>query len=310
MITLILLIVVAVLLLLGAHWLFAAAGEREGQESAAQRVGDVDAGESVDELAGLRNLQDIRNPVTRYLCHQFWGAGIDVAPRTANLLMLVLAAVVSLFLLINPLLGLVIALAIVLGGYLFLTQRVAARRRQIADQLPDFLEYMQRSLTAGNTLEEALQSAALESSEPIRSVFMSVARQVRLGATVEDTLVEAADVHNLRALHILAMAATVNRRFGGSMRRVIKSLIDAIRRQEAATRELKALTGETRFSAWVVAAIPIAIAAVFYFLNPGYYEPMLASTGGRITLAVAVGLQVLGIVIIWRMVASLRDAAL
>lgn len=169
---------------------------------------------------------------------------------------------------------------------------------------------MQRSLTAGNTLEEALQSAALESSEPIRSVFMSVARQVRLGATVEATLREAGKVHDLRALHILALSATVNRRFGGSMRRVIKSLIDAIRRQEAASRELKALTGETRFSAWIVAAIPIALAGVFYVINPGYYQPMLASIGGRIALGVAVGLQVLGIFLIWRMLASLRDAAL
>lgn len=306
----VILVAVALLLVVGAYWVFAAAGERESQESAEQRVGDIDFGESVDQLAGLRNLQDIRNPVTRHICYQFWGAGVDVSPRTANLLMIVLAAVVLLFLLISPLVGLAVALAIVLGGYLLLKQRVAARRRQIADQLPDFLEYMQRSLTAGNTLEEALQSAALESNEPIRSVFMSVARQVRHGASVEDTLVEAADVHNLRALHILAMAATVNRRFGGSMRRVIKSLIDAIRRQEAASRELKALTGETRFSAWVVAAIPIGIAVIFYLLNPGYYEPMLASTGGRITLAVAVGLQLLGIFIIWRMVASLRDAAL
>lgn len=304
------LIVMAVLLVIGAHWLFAAAGDTEEQETVAQRVGGMESEDSIDELAGLRNLQSIRNPLTRSICYQFWGAGIDLAPNTANLVMLVLAAIVLLFLLINPLVGLALALAVVLGGYLLLKQRIAARRRQIAEQLPDFLEYMQRSLTAGNTLEEALQSAALESNEPVRSVFMSVARQVRLGATLETTLGEAAEVHGLRALHILALSATVNRRFGGSMRRVIKSLIDAIRRQDAATRELKALTGETRFSAWVVAAIPIVIAGAFYLMNPGYYEPMLASTGGRIALGVALGLQVLGIFIIWRMVASLRDAAL
>lgn len=304
--------VATLLLIAGAVLLFARAGARATEESAAGRVAQGGAGDSVsvDELAGLRNLQEIRNPVTRHLCHQFWGAGIDLAPGTANLVLIALAVVALLFMLLSPLIGLVFALAVVLGGYLLLKQRVAARRRQIADQLPDYLEYVLRTLTAGNTLEEALQAAALESNEPVRSLFMSVSRQVKLGATVEGTLAEAGDVHNLRALHILAMSATVNRRFGGSMRRVIKSLIDAIRRQDAATRELKALTGETRFSAWVVAAIPIAIAGAFYLLNPGYYDEMLASTGGRIALGVAVGLQILGIVIIWRMVASLRDAAL
>lgn len=304
------LVLVALLLVAGAVWLFATAGARADEESMAERVGQSSSGEFMDELAGLQHLQSIRNPVTRHICHQFWGAGIDLAPRTANAVLIALAVIVVLLMLISPLVGLVFALAVVVGGYLMLKQRVAARRRQIADQLPDYLEYVLRSLTAGNTLEEALQSAALESSEPTRSLFMSVARQVRLGATVEGTLSEAGEIHNLRALHILAMSATVNRRFGGSMRRVIKSLIDAIRRQDAATRELKALTGETRFSAWVVAAIPIAIAGVFYLLNPGYYDEMLATTGGRVALVIAVGLQVLGIFIIWRMVASLRDAAL
>ena len=51
--------------------------------------------------------------------------------------------------------------------------------------------YLVRALTAGNTLEEGLYSAAQESDEPIRGVFLSVSRQVRLGASGEETLAEA-----------------------------------------------------------------------------------------------------------------------
>lgn len=302
--------VLALLLMAGGLWLLASARLRAGEEALAERVGQLGAGEFVDELAGLHHLRRIRNPVTRYICHQFWGAGIDMAPGTANTLLIVVATAFLVLMLVSPLIGAAFLVAVILGGYLLLKQRIAARRRRIAEQLPDYLEYVLRSLTAGNTLEEALQSAAMESTEPARSLFLSVARQVRLGATVEGTLAEAGDVHKLRALHILAMAARVNRRFGGSMRRVIKSLIGAIRRQDAATRELKALTGETRFSAWVVAAIPIGISALFYAVNPGYYDDMLASGGGRFAIGLAVALQLVGMIIIWRMVASLRDAAL
>lgn len=297
----------ALLLFAAAVWIFARARGKESKENLAERIGQLSSGEVIDELAGLRNLQRIRNPVTRAICHRLWGAGIDVKPGTANTLVIGFVLISLLLLLLDPLLGLALPLSVVVLGYLFVQQRVNAKRRRIIEQMPDYLEYVMRSLTAGNTLEEGLQSAALESSDPIRSLFLSVSRQVRLGATVESTLAEAASVHNLRALHILALSARVNRRFGGSMRRVVKSLINTIRRQDAAVRELKALTGETRFSAWIVAAIPIAISGFFYFLNPEYYTDMLAGSGGRFALVIAVALQALGIFIIWRMVASLRE---
>lgn len=116
--------VIALLLAIAAYWFWTRARVGEGQEAAAERVGSVASGESIDELAGLRNLQEIRNPITRNLCYQFWAAGIDLAPRTANLLMLVLAAIVVLFLVIDPLVGVLLALAIVAGGYLLIKQRV------------------------------------------------------------------------------------------------------------------------------------------------------------------------------------------
>ena len=301
------LITLTLVLLALALVMVARAQAKQSEEGFAERVGQSGTGEVVDELAGLRNLQRIRNPVTRDICHRFWGAGIDLSPSNANILMAIFIVVFVLLLLTDPVLAVSLAVSVVAIGYLFLQQRVNARRRKILDQLPDFLEYVMRSLTAGNTLEEALQSAALESQDPIRGLFLSVSRQVRLGATVEGTLSEAADIHDLRALHIMAMSARVNRRFGGSMRRVVKSLVTTIRRQDAAVRELKALTGETRFSAWVVAAIPIAISGFFYFLNPGYYTDMLDSGGGKFSIGLALFLQALGIFIIWRMIATMRD---
>ena len=287
-----------------------AARARGGEEEFAERIGQTATGELVDELAGLRNLQKIRNPVTRYICHRFWGAGFDLQPNGAYGLLGGFAIFSVLIMLIEPLAGVVLIVAAAGLVHLFLLQRVNARRRKILDQMPEFLEYVMRSLTAGDTLEESIMSAALENQDPIRSLFLSVSRQVRLGATIETTLAEAAAVQQVRALHILAMSARVNRRFGGSMRRVVKSLINTIRTQDAAYRELKALTGETRVSAWVVAAMPIAISGFFYFSNPGYYVDMLAGPVGKGFILFALGLQVLGIFIIWRMLAGIREANL
>lgn len=300
-------VIVAVLMVAGAFLLFARAGQVAERETLIERVGGGDGANAQDELSGMRQLRRVRNPLLRALCRQCWSAGLEIEPGRVALLVggwLVLTLLAAIA--VGPL-GLLLGAVVAIVAVLFLAQRRRARRRKINAQLPNYLGYLVRALTAGNTLEEGLYSAAMESDDPIRSVFLSVSRQVRLGASVEDILGETARVHDLRALHILAMSARVNRRYGGSMRRVIASLIDTIRQQEAAARELKALTGETRFSAYVVAAIPIAISVFFYLQNPGYYATMLQSSGGRMAIVLALLLEAVGLFIIWRMMSRLME---
>lgn len=187
------------------------------------------------------------------------------------------------------------------GAWLWLMNRIAKRRAKILEQLPDFVEHMVRALAAGNSLEEALYSATADAEQPIRGLFLSVARQVRLGAPIEDVLDEAALIHDVNDVRVMAMAARVNRRYGGSLRRIFKSLVQAIRERDAAARELRALTAETRFSAVVLAVVPIGLSLYILSQNPDYYVDMWNQSTGRILLLLSVFLQASGVMVIWRM---------
>ena len=176
-------------------------------------------------------------------------------------------------------------------------------------QLPGFLESGLRVLQAGNTLEESLALAAVESPEPLKPLFQSVGRQVRLGAPLDQVLAEMADIHRIRDIKVIALAASINRKYGGSLRNVFRSLITAIRSRDAAARELRALTAETRFSAVVLAVIPALLTVYIYFQSQEYYVSMWATTGGRITLILGVALQVIGVFVIYRMMAATEDNA-
>ncbi len=196
----------------------------------------------------------------------------------------------------------VVAFAILAcGAWLWLMNRIAKRRAKILEQLPDFVEHMVRALAAGNSLEEALYSATADAEQPIRGLFLSVARQVRLGAPIEDVLDEAALIHDVNDVRVMAMAARVNRRYGGSLRRIFKSLVQAIRERDAAARELRALTAETRFSAVVLAVVPIGLSLYILSQNPDYYVDMWNQSTGRILLLLSVFLQASGVMVIWRM---------
>lgn len=235
----------------------------------------------------------------------FWQAGIELTPQRW-------AAMGALNLLLPLLIGLrfsawiavLVALLFPFAVWLYLRQRIAARGPRIASQLPAFLEHMQRALLAGNSFEHAFSSAAKEAPEPLRPLVEQVARQVGLGASIEDALNDAALISRRRELATLALAAQVNRRYGGSPRAMLGSITQLIRQQENASRELRALTAETRFSALVLAVIPTGICAFIFLKNPGFYGDMWASPSGRATLIGAFVWQCCGVIALWRMIRS------
>lgn len=285
-----------------ALWLLARAGRREKQEDVLLRLRAGD-----DPQLSLP-MDEVETEWLRPICHFVWRSGSDASPRSIGLgLAVILVLAVLLPLALGFFTGVVALAVLLLFGYALLQRQGARRRARILEQLPDFLEAAMRVLGAGNTLEEALQATANDSQDPIRTLFQRVSRQVRLGAPIDEVLSRYADLYALRDLKVLALAASINRRYGGSMRNVIRSLVQSIRNRELAVRELRALTAETRFSAIVLALVPIGMTLYILARNPAYYAEMWASTGGRITLFVTAGLQAAGVYTLWHMLRSVED---
>jgi Flp pilus assembly protein TadB len=199
--------------------------------------------------------------------------------------------------------GILVMSALVL--WLVLARRAALRRGKIMEQLPEFLEGVVRVLSAGNTLDEAFAVAARESMDPVRSLFLSVSRQVQLGAPMDQVLAAVAKRERMRDIGVMSLAVAVNRRYGGGLRAVFRGLIGAVRQRGTAARELRALTAETRFSAMVLAIVSLGLFVYIYLSNPHYYDAMRATIGGRVALYASVGMLVMGTVVIWRMIAGI-----
>ena len=256
----------------------------------------------------LSRAKPIANPLLRFVTDLLTRSGNNIEPeRVGRGLLIAAAAAPLLLLLLGPLAGLLAVGLAVVAVFAVLSRNAARRRAKIVEQLPVFLESVLRVLSAGNTLEESLGAAARDSPDPIRPLFISIGRQVRLGAPVEAVLAEAGEVHRLRDLKVMALAAAINRKYGGSMRGVLKSLISTIRSRDSAARELRALTAETRFSALVLGIIPVTLSLYIFTKNQGYYASMWADPSGRIFLIVSVLLQIAGVAILWRMMNATAD---
>ncbi len=297
-------VLAALLLFGGAVWLFLQARERDTDADLKLRL----RVSGVDEVAVGQGSAVIKSRFLRAVCHLFWRTGSDIRPDAVVRLMLIVAAVALVSMLtMGPVYTLPLLGVFLLSFYIVLVQQSVWRRRKIVEQLPSYLENVIRVLAAGNTLDEALSQAAREAPNPIQPLFISISRQVRLGALLEQVLSEAGDIHRLRDLKVMAMAASINRKYGGSMRGVLKSLIVLIRQRASAAQELRALTAETRFSAKMLAVINVILFVYMYVSNPKYYDKMLADPKGGLLLIGSGSMLFLGFIALWWMLKGIDE---
>ncbi|MGE7992635.1 type II secretion system F family protein [Pseudomonas sp. NPDC089554] len=190
-------------------------------------------------------------------------------------------------------------------AYLGLSWLCRRRARQLIEQLPSLLDYSVRSLKAGRTLGDAVLGGIEGAREPLRSAMGRVRRNVQLGVALDDAVKELAELYGLDELHLFALGLRINQRYGGNASELLDNLIKLIRERDQGRRQLKAMTGETRVTAWVLAALPLGMVGYFLLANPTYLMAMWRDSHGQLMLLLAFALQALGCLVLWRMMRSL-----
>jgi tight adherence protein B len=175
----------------------------------------------------------------------------------------------------------------------------------LVSQIPLFIDQVIRGLVSGRNIEGAVKLASESVQPPLRDLIERVQRNVDLGADLGDAMRDAASYYDIKELHMLALAVHTSRVYGGSPREMLESIVSLIRQREQMQRELRAMTGETRVTAWVLGLMPILIVIYLVSTSPGYINTMWSQDSGRTIMLVAGTLQALGGLILWRMVKSI-----
>ncbi|MBK5532820.1 type II secretion system F family protein [Pseudomonas sp. TH08] len=200
------------------------------------------------------------------------------------------------------LLVMVLAPPLVLRLYIaFLYRR---RLKRMIEQLPQLLDHTVRSLKSGRTLADAVLGGIEASEDPLKNAMGRVQRNVQLGVSLPDAASDLAELYERDEFRLFALGLKVNHRYGGNASELLENLIKMIRERDQASRQLRAMTGETRLTAWVLGSLPVLLVSYFMLTNPGYMLGMWHDSGGQTMLIIAAVLQVVGCLTLWRMLRS------
>lgn len=199
-------------------------------------------------------------------------------------------------------------LMVVLGPVLlrlYLSWCYQRRVQRIIEQLPTLLDHCVRSLKAGRTLNDAVLGAIDAAREPLLGAMQRVKRNVHMGVGLDDAMFDLAQLYERDELRMFALGLRINHRYGGNASELLENLIKVIREREQGARQLRAMTGETRITAVVLAVLPVSVAGYFLVSNPNYLMTMWHDSVGQRLLFSAFVLQGLGCVVLWRMLRSI-----
>jgi tight adherence protein B len=187
---------------------------------------------------------------------------------------------------------------------LYISWRYRRRLRRMIEQLPSLLDHTIRSLKSGRTLADAVMGSIDASANPLKRAMGRIQRNVQLGINLPDAVHDFAEFYDQDELRMFALGLKVNHRYGGNASELLENLMKLIREREQGARQLRAMTGETRMTSWVLGALPLLIASYFMLTNPGYMLSMWHDPSGQHMLIAAVGLQIVGCLALWRMLRS------
>ncbi|WP_269618428.1 type II secretion system F family protein [Zhongshania sp. BJYM1] len=232
--------------------------------------------------------------------------GVELPPAIVYAGIAITVTGVALSIIALPLkVGVLAAVGVLFVAFSMVKIIGAQRRAKMLSQLPSFINQVTRRLSAGISVENAFADSVETLERPLGTVMRRVVRRVHYGYDLHQAFEREARVNQLDEFDVLATALRINEQYGGSIRSILDDIVDILRMQDSGKRELSAMTGETRVTAAILAALPPGIAAFTFYSNPKFLTDMWNSAGGQQTLMVAVTMQVLGVIVLWRMIKSI-----
>lgn len=196
--------------------------------------------------------------------------------------------------------GMTISLATVPGGYLRYAR--AKRYKAFIKEFPTAIDIMVRSVQAGLTLNEGLHTIITEVEPPISDEFQRVVDRMHLGESLGAAITVLQERLPLQEVHFFVSTVGIQQQTGGSLAGTLENLSAVIRDRKDMQERIKALSGEARISALILAALAPVVLIGFAIVNPSYLAPLISTSLGNMTLAGAALWMAFGFGIMRRMV--------
>jgi tight adherence protein B len=211
-------------------------------------------------------------------------------------------AVTGLSVGILVLLGVVAAAAAAMIPIAVLKVMRARRERKFEEQFPEALDLLSRALRAGHAFTTGLEMVAEELPAPVGPEFRLLYEQQNYGMPLPEALQAFAERLMSLDARFFVTAVLIQRESGGNLSEILENLSQVIRTRFRVKRQTRVISAHGRITGWILVCLPPVVFLVMTVLDAGYRATMFGSPLGIQMLLGALILQVIGTLIIRKII--------
>ena len=194
------------------------------------------------------------------------------------------------------LLALFVALFVGIGLPHFIVGKMITRRvTKFTSNFPDAIELMVRGLRSGLPITETLGIVASELPGPVGIEFRAVSDKMKIGRTMEVALQETADRLGTAEFQFFVITLAIQRETGGNLAETLSNLADVLRKRSMMKLKIRAMSSESKASAYIIGSLPFIVFILVYMVNPFYMANffidqrlIVAGIGGMVWMGIGV----------------------
>jgi tight adherence protein B len=223
--------------------------------------------------------------------------GKDISLGKYAMVCLGLVVIVTFALMIKGapfLLSLLLGLFVGVGVPHFVIGKMIKRRiNKFNSNFPDAIELMVRGLRSGLPITETLGIVASEIIGPVGIEFRMVSDKMKIGRTMESALQDTADRLGTAEFQFFVITLAIQRETGGNLAETLSNLADVLRKRAQMKLKIRAMSSESKASAYIVGSLPFVVFTLVWMINPGYMGKfftderlMVAGLGGLVWMSI------------------------
>jgi tight adherence protein B len=185
---------------------------------------------------------------------------------------------------------------------LYLIKLRGSRLKKFEEMFPESLEFVARSMRAGHAFSVSLEMIHREFQEPLAGEYRRAFEEHNLGLPLDAALQKMAKRIPLLDVHFFVSAVLLQKRTGGNLAEILDKLAYVIRERFKLRGRIRAVSAHGRMTAMALSCIPIGVAVIMFYVNPDYASFFVVDEIGNIMAGAAVGLQIIGYLVMKKIV--------